>query len=119
MKKIIIHPTHRKILRLLRERKNNGVPVVVLKKELEEVMETLTTFPSPTARNQYVYRVLLRAMNRPLSEIQHCTGFIVLDSKNINVIESIYARVERMHLCSTLINTWDLNRRRKVISSRC
>ena len=117
MRKIIIHPTHRKLLRLLRERLNNGVPVVMLENEINDVLRSLPLFQSPTARNQYVYRVILRAMRRPLSEIQHCTGFFVFNSMHINLIESLYAKVERQHLCATLINMMELYRIRRHMSS--
>lgn len=105
MRKILIHPTHRKFIRLLRKQFEKGTPVVILKKELDNIFETLPSIQTPTARNQYIYRETLRAINRPLSKIQECTDLIVFREKNINLVESFYAQVERKHICSTLINT--------------
>ena len=113
MRRLIIHPTHRRFIRILRDRYKNGEPVVILKKEFDNVLATLPSFTTPTARNQYIYREVLRVMNRPLSEIQHCTGIMVLDKKNINRIESVYAKIERKHLCSTVVNTVELYKRRR------
>lgn len=113
MRKLIIHPTHRKILRMLRERDKDGRPVILLREERDRVKEVLPTLHSATARNQYVYRVLLRAIKRPFSEIQHCDGFIVVDRRCINLIEKLYAMVERRHLCGTVINAIELSLSKK------
>lgn len=109
MRKLIIHPTHRRILRMLRERDNDGRPVILLVEERDRVKDVLPTLQSATARNQYVYRVLLRAIKRPFSEIQHCNGFIVVDKCCINLIEKLYAIVERRHFCGTVINAIELS----------
>jgi len=115
MKKLIIHPTHRRFLRLLRERYESGTAVIILKSELDDLFKRLPSIPSPTLRIQYVYREVLRAMNRPLSEIQHCTGFVVFDDKCIKTIEAIIAKVERNHMCSTVLNALELSIRRKSL----
>lgn len=115
MRKFIIHPTHRRFLGLLRERYESGAPVVILKSELDDLFKRLPSIPSQTLRNQFVYREVLRAMNRPLSEIQHCTGFVVFDDKRINTIEAVFAKVERNHMCSTVLNALELSIRRKSL----
>lgn len=103
MRKFIIHPTHRKFLRLLRERYKSGTPVVMLKGEVDDLLKKLPSVSSPTLRNQLIYREVLRAMNRPLSEIQQCTGFVVFNEKTIRTIESVYAKVERKQLCPVIM----------------
>ena len=108
MRSLIIHPTHRKILRLLRDMNNEGHPVILLKDELDSLFNALPSIQSPTLRNQFVYRTVLRAINRPLSDIQQCKGFIVMDNRSLNEIEKIFARVERNHLCFTLLGTMKL-----------
>lgn len=115
MSKLIIHPTHRKFLRILRERYECGTPVVILKSELDDLFKMLPSIPSPTLRNQFIYREVLRAMNRPLSEIQHCTNFIVFNEKFIKKIEAAYAKVERNQMCFTLLNVLEVSLRRKKI----
>ena len=115
MRKLIIHPTHRRFLRLLREQYERGTPIVILKSDLDDLFKRLPSIPSPTLRNQFVYREVLRAMNRPLSEIQHCAGFIVFDDKCINTIETKFAKVERNHMCSTVLNALELSTRRKSL----
>ena len=108
MRSLIIHPTHRKLLRLLRDRSNKGRPVILLKDEVDSMFQALPSIQSPTSRNQLVYRTVLRAINRPISDIQQCKGFIVLDNHNLNKIGKIYARIERNHLCYTLLSTLQL-----------
>lgn len=108
MRHLIIHPTHRKLLRLLRDRNNEGQPVVLLKDEFDSMFKALPSIQSPTLRNQLVYRTILRAINRPISDIQQCRGLIVVDKHLLNTIEKVYARVERDHLCYTLHSTVQL-----------
>lgn len=115
MRKLIIHPTHRRFLRLLRERYESGAPVIILKSELDDLFKRLPSILSPTLRIQYVYMEVLRAMNRPLSEIQHCAGFVVIDDKCIKTTEAIFAKVERNHMCSTVLNALELSIRRKSL----
>lgn len=115
MRKLIIHPTHRRFLRLLREQYESGTPVVILKSEVDDLFKILPSIPSPTLRNQFVYREVLRAKNRPLSEVQHCAGFVVFDDKRINTIETIFAKVERNHMCSTVLNALKMSMRRKSL----
>lgn len=93
-----------------------GTPVIVSKKEFDNIIERLPHLQTPTTRNQYIYRVALRAINRPMSEIPLCSGLIVFDKKVINIIEMVYAHIERKHFCSTVINILELylNRRRLV-----
>lgn len=108
MRKIIIHPTHRKMIRILRERSKEGKPVILLKEEVYSLFKNLPSLDSPTMRNQSVYRFLLNAMNRSLSEFQQHEGNYVLNDKNLKVVESVYAKVEREHLCYTLLDTMKL-----------
>ena len=116
MRKIVIHPTHRKLLRILHERCDEGRPVVLLKDEVESFFEVLPTLDSPIRRNQSAYRIVLNAMNRSLEDIQDYRNFYVLNNKNIKAIESVYATVERNHLCYTLLDTLKLFFIRRRIS---
>lgn len=115
MGRLIIHPTHRRLLRQLRERNKEGRPVILLIEERNCVFEELPLLKSATARNQCIYRVLLRAMRRSITEIEHRKGLIVLNNRNIDVIEREYAKVERRHLCLTVISSLELSLRRKRV----
>ncbi len=118
MRKIVIHPTHRKLLRILHERCDEGRPVVLLKDEVDSFCKILPTLESPTRRNQSVYRMVLNAMNRSFEDLKDHKNFCVLDDKNIKVVESIYARVERNHLCYTLCDTIKLFFTRRRINRK-
>ncbi len=103
MRRFIIHPTHRKFLRLLRNRINEGNPIIIRKAELDALFNNLPLLQSATARNQLVYRLALRAQNRPLSDIQQYDDLILVNERFVRGIESVYARVERKHLCPVII----------------
>ena len=108
MRKIVIHPTHRKLLRILHERCDEGRPVVLLKDEVDSFCKILPTLESPTRRNQSVYRMVLNAMNRSFEDLKDHKIFFALNDKSIKVIESVYAKVERNHLCYTLYDALKL-----------
>jgi len=108
MRKIVIHPTHRKLLRILRERCDEGRPVVLLKDEVDSFFKVLPTLDSPIRRNQSAYRLVLNAMNRSFEDIKDYNNYYVLNDKSIRVVESIYAKVEKDHLCHTLLDTFML-----------
>lgn len=103
MKRIIIHPTHRKFLRLLRNRLKEGNPIVIRKTELDTLSKDLPSLRSATARNQLVYRLALRAMSRPRSEMQQYDDLIIVNEQFIKGLESVYAKVERKQLCPVLM----------------
>lgn len=98
MRRCVIHPTHRKFIRLLRERLREGSPIVIRKAELDALFKDLTLLQSATARNQLVYRLALRAMNRQSSEMQQYDDLIIVNGQCIKRLESVYARVERKQL---------------------
>ena len=114
MRRLVIHPTHRKLLRMLRERDKEGRPVILLKEEMKHVFEVLPTLQSATVRNQYVYRVLLCALKRPFTEVQHHKDFIVLNKHIINVLGNAYAKVERSHFCGTVISALELSLKKNL-----
>lgn len=116
MRKIVIHPTHRKLLRILRERCDEGRSVVLLKDEVDSFFKVLPTLDSPIRRNQSAYRLVLNAMNRSFEDIKDYNNYCVLNDKSIRVVESIYAKVERNHLCYTLLDTLKLFFIRRRIS---
>ena len=80
----------------------------MLKDEVDSFFKVLPTLDSPIRRNQSAYRIVLNAMNRSLEDIQDYRNFYVLNNKNIKAIESVYATVERNHLCYTLLDTFKL-----------
>ena len=103
MRRCIIHPTHRKFIRLLRERLREDNPIIIRKDEYDALCEELPLLQSATARNQLVYRLALRAMNRPISEIQQHQDLIIVNEQFIKNLESAYAKVERKQLCPVTI----------------
>ena len=116
MRRMAIHPTHRKLLRILRKRCDEGKPVVLLKDEVDFFFKILPTLDSPTLRNQSAYRIVLNAMNRSFEDIKDYNNYYVLNDKRIRVVESIYAKVEKNHLCYTLLDTLKLFFIRRRIS---
>lgn len=103
MRRCIIHPTHRKFIRLLRERLREGNPIIIRKAEYDALLKELPLFQSATARNQIIYRLALRAMNRPSSEMQQYDDLIIVNEQFIKGLETVYAKVERKQLCPVIM----------------
>ena len=118
MRKSVIHPTHRKVIRILRKRCEEGHPVVVRKEEVDILFKVLPTLGSPTMRNQSVYRLLLKAMNRSSSELKEHKDFYVLNDKSLEFVESIYSKIEKEHLCYTVLDSFKSFLIREEISRR-
>ena len=103
MRRCIIHPTHRKFIRLLRDRLREGNPIIIRKAEYDALLKELPLFQSATARNQIIYRLALRAMNRPSSEMQQYDDLIIVNEQFIKGLETVYAKVERKQLCPVIM----------------
>ena len=98
----LILPTHRKYIRLLRDRDNSGNPVKITKKDWEDFHELVRTTKQRLPRHQGLYRITLRAMNRPLEEVDPKDIYAVLDKRAISVIENSLAKAEWKSLGVTL-----------------
>lgn len=103
MRRCIIHPTHRKFIRLLRERLREGNPIIIRKAEYDALLKELPLFQSATARNQIIYRLALRAMNLPSFEMQQYDDLIIVNEQFIKGLETVYAKVERKQLCPVIM----------------
>ena len=103
MRRYIIHPTHKKFIHLLRERLRENNPIVIRKAEYDALLKELPLFQSATERNQIIYRLALRAMNRPSSEMLQYDDHIIVNEQFIKSLESVYAKVERRQLCPVIM----------------
>lgn len=84
----LIHPTHRKYIKLLREKADSGNPIIITKKDWEDYVALIKSTNKKMARHQSVYRITLRAMNRSKEEVETEDIQVILDHNAINQIES-------------------------------
>ena len=90
----LILPTHKKYIKLLRDRANSGNPIVTTQKDWKEFRELVRTTKQRLPRHQGLYRITLRAMNRLQGDVKTEEIIAILDNKAITIIENILANAE-------------------------
>lgn len=111
----LILPTHRKYIRLLRERANSGNPVVITKKDWKDFWELVRKTKQRLPRHQGLYRITLRAMKRPKEEVESEDIYAVLDKRVISVFENTLAKAEWKSLGATLTGAYIIPLLRAIV----
>lgn len=100
MKKIILYPTHRKFIRLLKDTDKIGKPIVIKEKDLESIHKLWASTQNSLERHKGIYKIVVRAMNENVYE----QGDTILDCQRIDLIESDFCQAERKNLLRTIRN---------------
>lgn len=100
MRTILIHPTHRKIVALLKEYVASGEHLEVTKEDIDDFHQLIHRTQIAIERHKGIYRILLRIVNRSKDR----PGFLENDLMIINQIERGFARAERKRLDITIRN---------------
>lgn len=89
---ILLHPTHRKIVRLLRERVNSGPPVIFIENDKKEFIDLMQRTQIALNRHKGIYRIILRAMNRSTVD---CEDKIIYGGADfVDLVERTLCKVE-------------------------
>lgn len=100
MKKIILYPTHRKFIRLLKDNDKIGKPIVIKEKDLESIHKLWASTQNSLERHKGIYKIVVRAMNENVYE----QGDTLLDRQRIDLIESDFCQAERKTFLRTIRN---------------
>ncbi|MBD5293074.1 MAG: hypothetical protein HDS23_07535 [Bacteroides sp.] len=100
MSPILIHPTHRKIVALLKEHVASGKHLEIIQQDMDDFHQLIQRTQKAMERHKGIYRILLRIMNRSKTG----TGYLESDLMVINHIEKAFARAERKRLDITIRN---------------
>ena len=100
MRTILIYPTHRKIVALLKEHVASGNHLEVIQEDIDDFHQLMHRTPIAVERHKGIYRILLRIVNRNKDR----PGFLENDLMIINQIEKAFARAERKRLDITIRN---------------
>ena len=98
----LLQPTHKKYIKLLRDRVKSGNPVIMTKKDRADFLKLFRTTKQRLPRHQGLYRITLNAIKRSPEDINSEEIFVVLDNRAISVIERTLAKAEWKSLCVTL-----------------
>lgn len=100
MSKILLHPNHRKIIKLLKWKiKQDGFLIVTLQ-DKEEFLNVIQRTQIAFLRHKGIYRILLRIINRNSA----ATYGNKHDFRFVELVENIFAKVERKNLYRTVRN---------------
>ena len=112
MGKLLLHPTHRKFIRILREHIEQGKTIIITQNDIVAFRALMHRTKIALERHKGIYRLLLQAMQRTVVN----NGDFVLNSSRINFIESIFCKVERKNIFVTIRNIIVLPILHKMIS---
>lgn len=115
MKHLLIHPTHKKFIKLLRECAENGTPIGLIDEDIEDLKGLFHRTKKRGERHRGIYRIVLKAMRRQPSEIQDNDSIHYINKDEIDFIEKQFARVERKQLCITLQSAYLITIMRLII----
>lgn len=99
---LLLHPTHRKFIKLLRNNVNNGEIIFLTSEDKNEWQSVFNKSKNSKKRHQATYRIFLRAINRVCTEIPD--NVIVIDSSSVDYIEGFLRKVELKNPFRTIKN---------------
>ena len=103
MRNLLFHPTHRKFIRLLRDRNNNGRPIIITQADRDEFNRIMQGTVPMIQRHQSIYRLVLTAASRPIEEIDKNEKIGLIGDSQIDIIEACFSKAERNHLGAAII----------------
>lgn len=99
---LLLHPTHRKFIKLLRNKVNNGDVIYITQEDQSEWQSVFNTSKNSKKRHQATYRIFLRAINRVHTEIPN--NAIVINMFSVDHIERFLRKVELKNPLRTIRN---------------
>ena len=103
MRHFLFHPTHRKLIRLLRGRINDGYPIIITQADWDEFLRISEGTVPMIRRHHSIYRIILTVINRPIEEIDRNEKVGFIGEHQIDIIEKCFAKAERNHLGAAII----------------
>lgn len=99
---LLLHPTHRKFIRLLRNHTNNGEVIILTREDKNEWLSFLNRTKNSKMRHQITYRIFLRAIKR--KRIESTEDVIVINHSTVDYIERVLRKVEFKNPFRTIKN---------------
>lgn len=96
---ILLHPAHRKIVRLMKLHVKDGGCLIYTQKDLTDFIQLIRSTDNALKRHRGIYRILLRGM-----QTQGIAMNPANDTKLIDMVETIFAKAERQNLSRTIRN---------------
>ena len=104
MKHLLIHPTHRRFIRLLREQINNSHQVLFTQSDYDAFKNICQRSMTMWERHKRIYRIFLNAVYRPVEEINKDEKVCLVSENMINLMEECFSKAEWRHLGATILS---------------
>ena len=89
---LLLHPTHRKFFRLLREYVKGGNCIILTRKDVAEYELMLKITKNSKKIHQTIYRIFLRAIRRDKKD--NTNAEIIINSESVDYIEKVLRKAE-------------------------
>lgn len=99
---LLLHPTHRKFIRLLREHVKDGSFFNLTQEDVAEYKMILNTTKNSKKRHQTIYRIFLHAIRRDKGD--NTDAEIIINSESVGCIEKCLRKAELTKPLITLRN---------------
>jgi len=102
---LLIHPVHRRYIKLLRNQVKMGSPILLTQSDIDGFKDLCQSTKQKGKRHRGLYKLTLEAINRPEEKTRKIgvSGFI--GKKEIEVIEKTLATLERRGLYATIMGS--------------
>lgn len=104
MRRILLHPTHRKFVRMIRDRVNSAQPIILTEVDVRAFQGICQGTMPMLKRHQGIYRIVLTAANRPIDKIDKNEKVCVVGNKMVEVIEKSFSKAEWRHPLTTVLS---------------
>ena len=101
----LIHPVHRRYIKLLRKQVEEGSPILLTQSDLDGFKDLCMRTKQKGKRHRGLYRLTLQAINRPEEETRKIGGSGSIGTKEIDFIEKTLASAERRGLYATIMGS--------------
>lgn len=102
MRRFLIHPTHRKFIKLLRDCVKKDTPIILTDEDVEKYKALFVKTQKMVERHHGIYRITLEAKNRPFLSIKETSRVFVINNEMIDEIQKWFSVAERKNLRKTL-----------------
>lgn len=102
---LLIHPVHRRYIKLLRKQVEKGYPILLTQNDIDGLKDLFHKTKQKGERHRILYRLTLNAINRPEEETRKMGISGMLGVKEIGFIEKTLAKAERRGLYASIMGS--------------
>lgn len=118
MRRILLHPTHRKFVRIIRDRVNSGRPIILTEADIRAFQVICRGTMTMLKRHQGIYRIVLTAANRPIEEIDKSEKIYVAGNSLVNAIEKEFSKAEWRHPWTSVLSGYVVPILQRTVNKR-